>query len=164
MAQHAKTERASASVQLRKQKAVEAVERLGESLHEAVIVGGQQSTAIGGAQTVDVGTAHSLTVGSRQTTDIGTDQVVTIGGNQTITIGKSRTTEIAKDDDLDIKKDLTVIVGGKIRITGERELRIEVGSALLVLNVDGSILVRGTSIEIEGSDEVHLKGSNVHTN
>jgi len=164
MAHVVKAERASGSVQLRKQKAVEAVERLGESLHEAVVVGGQQSTTIGGAQSVDVGTAHSLSVGSRQTTDIGTDQVVSVGGNQTITIGKSRTTDVAKDDELDVKKDLTVLVGGKIRITGEKELRIQVGAASLVLNVDGSILLRGTSIAIEGSAEVHLKGANVHTN
>ncbi|MBM3522350.1 MAG: DUF2345 domain-containing protein [Alphaproteobacteria bacterium] len=169
-----------ASATLRKQKAVEAVERLGATMHEAVVVDGTQMTTVGGAQVVEVGAAHSLTVGSRQTTDIGTDQSVDIGGSQTVTIGKdhslsigsghsiavgkSRQVEIAKDDKLEVAKDLTVVVGGKIALRATQELRLETGAASIVLKPDGVIQISGARITIEGSAEVHLKGANVHTN
>ena len=67
----AKAAPARASVQLRKQKAVEAVERLGASLYEAIVIEGQQTTTVGGKQIID----------------IGANQAVTVAGNQTITIG-----------------------------------------------------------------------------
>ena len=45
-----------------------------------------------------------------------------------------------------------------------QELRLAVGSSLLILKPNGDIQLKGNRIEISGSGEVHLKGSRVYSN
>jgi type VI secretion system secreted protein VgrG len=135
-----------------------------QGFSESVVIDGQRSLTIAGAQTVTVGATHRETVGGSQTIQVGADQQVTIGGSQTIAIGKSRTVRIGSDDRLEVGKDVTILVRGKVLVRADNEIRLETGDASLVLKPNGDIQLRGTRITIEGSADVHLKGSKVHTN
>jgi type VI secretion system secreted protein VgrG len=133
------------------------------------------------------GASGSIMVDGSQSVEIGGDQRVTVGGSRVVAIGQERRVSIGKSDRLEVAVDAAVAVGralavstgadatvevggsvalsaGKVRLRATQELRLEAGTSVIVLKPNGDILIRGNRIEILGAGEVHLRGSNVHTN
>ncbi len=83
------------------------------------------------------------------------DEAISVGGAFTLSVGKDATLEIGGG---------YTVSATKVRLRATQELRLEVGSSLIVLKPNGDIQIKGSRIEISGSGEVHLKGSRVLTN
>ena len=134
-----------------------------------------------------VAVTQSIRVDGGQSTDIGADRRVAVGGSQDIAVGKDRQVQVGGSDRVVIKvddavsvggaftlsvgKDATLEVGGgitvsaaRVRLRATQELRLEVGSSLIVLKPNGDVQIKGNRIDVLGSSEVHIKGAKVLTN
>jgi type VI secretion system secreted protein VgrG len=118
---------------------------------QTVSVSGAQTTTIGGDQSIGVGGSRSLTAGGQQNTTIGKNASTTVAKDEARTVGGGRTTKIAKDDALDVGKRLNVTAGDSVMF--------KVGSASIALKKDGTIIIKGKDITIEGSGKINVKAS-----
>jgi type VI secretion system secreted protein VgrG len=127
--------------------------------YQAVTVGADQTVNVGGSQTVGIAGSQSTSVGSDQSLDVGGGQTVTvaadasetISGAQTSTVSKGRTTSVGEDDALSVGKNLVIDAGESITIT--------TGSASISMKKDGTILIKGKDITVDGSGKINAKAS-----
>ncbi len=136
-------------------------------VNESVTVGGAQEVTVGGLQAITVGALQGTTVGGNQSTSVGANRSVSVGGNQSTSVGKDasmtvnkdesrdvageRSTKIAKDDKLEVTKKLTVIVGDS--------LMLKTGKASISMKKDGTIVIKGKDITLQGSGKINVKAS-----
>ncbi|MBK9575147.1 MAG: hypothetical protein IPO43_21900 [Rhodoferax sp.] len=71
------------------------------------------------------------------------NRTVTVGANESITIGEQQ----------------QVTVGKKMRLVAGDEIELRVGASSLVMRKDGTILISGRDIRIEGSGAVRVKSN-----
>ncbi len=124
---------------------------------QAITVGGPRAVTVGAAQAITVASSQAITVGSSQTTTVAKDDSSTIGGNRTETVAKDkaskigggRTTSVAKDDGLEVGKKLVIKAGESIMIA--------TGDASITMKKDGTIIIKGKDILIEGSGKIDVK-------
>jgi type VI secretion system secreted protein VgrG len=136
-------------------------------LTHTIMVGGAQAITVGLAQAITVGSAQAITVGSGQAVTVGGDQVINVGGNVGETIGGGftqsvandhattvqggRTATVGKDDSLSVEKSLSINAGEEITIT--------TGDATLQMKKDGTIILKGKDILIDGSGKITVKAA-----
>jgi type VI secretion system secreted protein VgrG len=118
---------------------------------QTTTVGADQSNSIGAAQSTDVGAARSITVGADQTTSVSGSGSMSIGGDESRSITGGRTTSVGKDDALNVGKNLVVTAADSVSIT--------TGSASITMKKDGTIVIKGKDITIEGSGAINAKAS-----
>ena len=126
---------------------------------QAITVGANQTTNVGVNQSISVGAAQSTTVGAAQTLKVGAAQSVEVaaaanlkvGGDNGIKVGGGRSAEIAKDD--------AFKAGAKFVISAGDSVTIGSGSASIQLKKDGTIVIKGKDITIEGSGKINVKAS-----
>jgi type VI secretion system secreted protein VgrG len=126
--------------------------------HE-ITVGGLQAISVGAMQNVEIGANQSVSVGRNQSTDvgknvslqIGEDNAVKIGKNDTLDVGESRTAKVAKDDSLKVGKNLVIDAGDTVTL--------KTGSASITMKKDGTIVIKGKDVKIEGSGKINVKAS-----
>ena len=126
---------------------------------QAITVGANQSTKVGVNQDINVGAAQSTTVGAAQTLKVGAAQNVEIaaaanlkvGANHGIKVGGGRSADIAKDD--------AIKAGTKFVVSAGDSITLGSGSASIQLKKDGTIVISGKDITIEGSGKINIKAS-----
>jgi type VI secretion system secreted protein VgrG len=134
-----------------------------------------ESITIGGSRTENVAKDESITISGSRTENVSKDESITIGGGRTenvskdesITINGGRTENVAKDESvsvtggrtISIGKDDTLSVGKNLAITAAESISITTGSASIVMKKDGTIMITGKDITIEGSGEIVGKAS-----
>jgi type VI secretion system secreted protein VgrG len=116
---------------------------------QAITVGAQQSTSVGGAQSTSVGGSRSVSAGGSQATAIGANATMTIGKDEERNVSGARQTNIGKDETLKIGKNLTIEAGDAILI--------HTGDASISMKKDGTILIKGKDITIQGSGKINAK-------
>ncbi|GAA5644942.1 MULTISPECIES: type VI secretion system Vgr family protein [Vibrio] len=114
----------------------------------------------------------SLEIGDNRTTKIGKNDDLDVGENSNLTVGASRSSDVGADDNQTVGGNLTVSVKGNTSykadgatqiISGEK-IVLKTGGSSLVMSSDGTIKLSGTSITIDGSAKVVVKGGNVAIN
>ena len=128
-------------------------------VNETISVGGAQEVSVGGLQAVTVGGVQTVTVGISQSVDVcgnrslstGKALSVTVGKDETRTVSEGRATKVGKDDALDVGKKLTIVAGDAIML--------KTGDASISLKKDGTIVIKGKNITIEGSGKINAKAS-----
>ena len=123
---------------------------------QAVTVGAYQMVTVGANQSINVGTDQSTSVGANQSLDVGSAQTVSVGadasesitGAQTCSVGKGRTTSVTEDDALSVGKNLVIDAGESITIT--------TGKASISMKKDGTIVIKGKDITVEGSGKINV--------
>ena len=142
-----------------------------KSTRAATTVAATQSIRIDGGQSTDIAADQRLAVGGHQVIAIGKDRHVQIGGSDTLAVKVDEAITTGGAFALSVGKDATLEIGGgftvsasQVRLRAAQELRLEVGSSLIVLKPSGDILIKGNRIDIFASGEVHLKGTKVLTN
>ncbi|WP_232540155.1 type VI secretion system Vgr family protein [Azohydromonas aeria] len=136
-------------------------------INETITVGAAQEIAVGAAQVVAVGAVQTITVGANQSTSVGANQStqvsanqstsvganrsVNVTGAQSTSVGKGRNTSVAEGDTLKVGKSLVIDAGDAVTIT--------TGSASLSMKKDGTIVLKGKDITIEGSGKINVKAS-----
>jgi type VI secretion system secreted protein VgrG len=120
-------------------------------------IGAKQSTTVGADQANSIGANQTTTVGSNQTTNVSADRTITAGGNLSTSVSKDesrsvtggRTTSVGKDDALTVSKNLTISAGDAITIT--------TGDASISMKKDGTIVIKGKDITVDGSGKINVK-------
>ena len=120
-------------------------------VNETIAIGAAQEVVIGAAQVVAVGAAQSVTVGANQTTSVGANHSLSVGKNQTETVGDARSATVGKDDTLKVGKNLVIEAGDSVTI--------KTGSASISMKKDGTVVIKGKDITIEGSGKINVKAS-----
>jgi type VI secretion system secreted protein VgrG len=120
-------------------------------VNETIAIGAAQEIAIGAAQTVTVGAVQAISVGANQSTNVGANRSVEVGGDQSLKVGKGRSVTIGKDDALKVAKNLVIDAGDAVTI--------KTGDASITMKKDGTIVIKGKDIKIEGSGKINVKAS-----
>ena len=136
-------------------------------VNETISVGGAQEITVGGLQAVTIGALQTINVGANQSTSVGINRSVTVASNQTTSVGKNatmtigadekhsvtggRTTSVGKDDALSVGKNLTV--------TAADSITIKTGDASITMKKDGTIVIKGKDITLDGSGKIGVKAS-----
>ncbi len=134
---------------------------------ESITIGGgrtenvskDESITIGASRNENVGKDESISIGASRSENVGKDESITIGGGRTesvsksesVSVGEARSVSIGKDDSLSVGKNLTINAGDSITIT--------TGSASISMKKDGTIVIKGKDISIQGSGKINVKAS-----
>ncbi|MCC8392514.1 type VI secretion system tip protein VgrG [Paraburkholderia sp. MMS20-SJTR3] len=114
-------------------------------------VAGDQKFVTGGNQSTSVAGDRSIDVAGGQTTTVAADASEAISGAQTSTVSKGRTTSVSEDDALKVGKNITMNAGESFTIT--------TGSASISMKKDGTIVIKGKDITVDGSGKINAKAS-----
>ena len=160
---------------------VNASETLTVALQRTHTVGINETITIGAAQEITVGAVRALTVGASQTTNIGatmsesigasrsesvgSDRSSQIGANDSLKVGSNRSAEVGSDDSLKVASNRTADVGADDSLTVAKNLvinagdsvTITTGSASISMKKDGTIIIKGKDITIQGSGKINVK-------
>jgi len=116
---------------------------------QAINVGASQSTNVGAAQTTTVAAARSVTVGAAQTTKIAAALTTSVGADEKHSVTGGRTTSVGKDDSTKVTKNFVLDAGDSITI--------KTGDASISMKKDGTIVIKGKDITVQGSGKVNVK-------
>jgi type VI secretion system secreted protein VgrG len=146
-------------------------------------VGQDESITISGNRTENVSKEEKITIGGGRTESVAKDEKISIGGGRTesvakdegITISGGRTVSVAKDEGLSVTGGQTESVGkdraisvtgadslnvGKtLAITAADSITLTTGSASITMKKDGTIVIKGKDITVEGSGQITGKAS-----
>ena len=138
-------------------------------------VGSNETITIGADRTEKVGANENITIVSNRTEDVGGNETIGISGNRNETVkgnegidingnqntqigqtesrdvGQNRTTGIKQNDSLDVGQNFSLTAGDSITLT--------TGSASITMKKDGTIMIRGKDITIDGSGAINIKAS-----
>ena len=131
--------------------AIGAAQEVAIGAMQSITVGANQSTSVGANQSNTIGSNQTTSVGSNQTNTIGADRKLTIGGADAVSVGKGRSTSVAEDDALKVGKNLVISAADSISI--------KTGDASIMMKKDGTIVIKGKDIQIEGSGKINVKAS-----
>jgi type VI secretion system secreted protein VgrG len=136
-------------------------------INETISVGAAQEITIGAKQVVTIGADQSVNVGADQSTDVGSNQSAKVGANRSIQVGSNlstdvsadesrgvgggRSTQVGKDDAINVGKNFTLQAGDSISLT--------TGSASITMKKDGTIVIKGKDITVDGSGKINVKAS-----
>ena len=143
---------------------------IGAAMNETV--GGLKSQQVGLKKSTKVGGDVKEDYGSNQTLDVADNQTVTIGKNQTetVTIAKVLSVGAAYQTSVGASKNETVgltsseQVGVAKQITVGKSYELTVGKSSLSLNEDGTIILKGVKIIVDGSEHTQVNGKMVDIN
>nr|WP_298142693.1 type VI secretion system tip protein TssI/VgrG [uncultured Pseudomonas sp.] len=138
-------------------------------------VGSNETITIGADRTEKVGANENITIVSNRTEDVGGNETIGISGNRNETVkgnegieingnqntqigqnesrdvGQNRTTGIKQNDSLDVGKNFSLTAGDSITLT--------TGAASITMKKDGTIMIRGKDITIDGSGAINIKAN-----
>ena len=129
-----------------------AVGNVNLTANRSVKVGGSDSLTVAASQTVSVGTQLTLTVGGERNVTVQRNDNTTVRGSQNVSVTKSQRTTVNNDWSLDAKKNAV--------FSAADSLTLVCGSASLTLRKDGTIVLKGIDITIEGAGKVDVKSPN----
>ncbi|MGH8502229.1 MAG: type VI secretion system Vgr family protein [Gammaproteobacteria bacterium] len=139
------------TVALQRTHAVGVNETITIGAAQEVAIGAFQAVAVGAYQTVNVGLNQSVDVGSNQSVDVGKNASMSVGGDESRSVKGARSTDIGKDNALKVGKNLIINAGDSVTIT--------TGSASISMKKDGTIVIKGKDITVEGSGKINVKAS-----
>jgi type VI secretion system secreted protein VgrG len=136
-------------------------------INETITVGAAQEITVGGVQAITVGGKQTTTVGATQSTSVAGSRTVKAGGSQQVTVGKTALMTVGKDEERKVTDNRTVNIGKDDLLKVGKNLLIEAGDAILIktgeasisMKKDGTIVIKGKDVTIEGSGKINLKAS-----
>jgi type VI secretion system secreted protein VgrG len=129
------------------------------SANETRTVALAQQQSVGGLRNVSVGAAQSHQVGASDSWVVGANRSVAIGQSQTTRVGKDRSANIGSNESLDVGQDASFSIGKKLSITAGDEITLTTGKASITMKKDGTIVIKGKDLKIEGSGKIDVKAS-----
>ena len=144
--------------------AIGAAQEIAIGAAQVVAIGAMQTITVGANQSTSVGAAQTNSIGAAQSTDVGASRSISVGGDQSTSVSGARSASIGKDDSVKVGKNLVIDAGDSISI--------KTGSASISMKKDGSIVIKGKDISVEGSGKINvkassdviIKGSKIHQN
>ncbi len=151
--------------------------------NESISIGANRTESVGSNETISIGANRTESVGSNETISIGANRTESVGNNERITIGADRTELVTANESVFIGANQTTAVGGSESryVRGERNTRIgkddtlnvgknfvlkagdsitlQTGAASITMKKDGTIVIRGKNISIDGSGAINVKAA-----
>ena len=147
---------------------------------EAIAIGSNRIKSVGADESSNIGSNQTNSIGSNQLNSIGKNQSVQIGKKQSINIGKSKSETIGISNMLSVGAGMQVSVGAVLNTTvgissteqvgvfkhiiAGMKMEFVCGSSSISLSSDGTIAIKGTAIEIEGTSSVKINGAIIDLN
>lgn len=122
-------------------------------------VGSNETINIGSNRTEEVGSNESITIGANRTEKVGDNESVSIGGNQTTEIGKNETHSVGQNRDTSISQNDNLDVGKNFSLSAADSITLTTGSASITMKKDGTIVISGKNITIDGSGAIDIKAN-----
>ena len=85
-----------------------------------------------------------------ETVEVKNKRSATVGVDESFAIGENRSASVGKDDTVNVGKNYVLEAGDQITL--------KTGSSELVMKKDGTILIKGMKITLDGSQSVTVKG------
>jgi type VI secretion system secreted protein VgrG len=118
---------------------------------ETIAIGGNRSEDVAKDETIAIAGNRNETVGKSEAIDIAENRTVTIGKKEQITVGEDRTISVGKNNQLTVGKNLVV--------SAVDSVMIQTGDASITMKKDGTIVIKGKDITLEGSGKITVKAS-----
>jgi type VI secretion system secreted protein VgrG len=136
-------------------------------INETIAIGAAQEVAIGAMQSISVGANQDVNVGINQSTSVGANQSTNVGANRSIEVGAKLSTKVGADESRDVgagratqvAKDDALKVGKNLVIDAGDSISLKTGSASITMKKDGTIIIKGKDITVEGSGKINVKAS-----
>ncbi len=136
-------------------------------INETIAIGAAQEIAIGAMQTVAIGANQSVNVGVNQSTSVGANQSIDVGANRSIKVGANLSTKVGADESREVgagrstqvAKDDAIKVGKNFVIDAGDSISLKTGSASITMKKDGTIVIKGKDITVDGSGKINVKAS-----
>jgi len=141
----------TATVALQRTHSVGINETISVGAAQEITVGAMQAVTVGASQSISVGVSQSTSVGSNRSVTVGSKLSTQVGADESRKVGGGRSTQVAKDEGLKVGKNLVIEAGDSIQLT--------TGSASITMKKDGTIMIKGKDIRIEGSGKITVKAS-----
>ena len=98
---------------------------------------------------------------------VGLNDLLVVGAERSVVIRRNDSTTVAGKQAVMVEKDISITGNAELALTARKKIVIEsadsiefvVGDASLVMKKDGTIILRGRDITIEGSGKVNVKAS-----
>ncbi len=140
-------------------------QEIGIGAFQAVAVGAYQTINVGAYQSTNVGANQSNDIGANQTTNVGANQSLTVGGNQSESVSGNASKSVKGNDSLgvdgnrsaDVKGDDAAKIGKNLVIDAGDSITIKTGDASISMKKDGTIVIKGKDITINGSGKINAK-------
>ncbi|MFB4369482.1 MULTISPECIES: type VI secretion system Vgr family protein [unclassified Pseudomonas] len=151
--------------------------------NETIAIGANRTETVGSDETISIGANRTESVGSNETISIGANRTESVGNNERTTIGADRTALITANEYVLVGADQANMVGGNEShyVRGERNSRVlkddnlhvgknfvlkagdsitlQTGAASITMKKDGTIVIRGKNISIDGSGAINAKAA-----
>ena len=146
---------------------------------KTVTVGGALATIVGGAMNTSVGAACTEEVGGIKMIAVGASSSESVVGGKTVDASsiahnarKDMSFSSGANTGIDVGKDLRVEVAGALAMHGKKsgliecdqDLTIKVGKASITLKKDGTIVLDGVDVTVNGKKAITLKSKKVNQN
>lgn len=154
----------SITIQQNRTKSVVGNETDSISKNQNISVSQNQSTSVGQNQTVTVGLNKVESVAIAKALNVGAAYAVTVGAGHAVTVAGAMNTAVGLAQFEQVGLNKVVNVGANYVIEVADRFEVRVGSSSFVLNSDGTIMLSGTKILIEGSGPVQINGQDVDIN
>jgi type VI secretion system secreted protein VgrG len=135
------------------------------TMNEKIQIGKNRDINVDGAETASVKLDRTHKVGKNENIKVDADQNVKIdkdhdldvGAAQKIKVGKDQTIDVAKDRNIDVGSDQTSNIGKRLVIDAGDSVTIRTGKASITMRKDGTIVISGKDIRIDGDGAVDVK-------
>ncbi|SFG69041.1 type VI secretion system Vgr family protein [Pseudomonas sp. NFACC45] len=138
-------------------------------------VGNNETITIGADRTEKVGATENITIVSDRTEDVGGNETIgitgnrnetvkgnegiEINGNQSTQIGQNESRDVARNRTTNIKQNDSLDVGKNFVLNAGDSISLTTGDASITLKKDGTIMIRGKNITIDGSGAINVKAN-----
>ncbi len=129
---------------------------LGQLLTSVMPISGVKNTFVEKAVLDTIGLARTEQIGLFKSTAVGHTQSVDIGQKQRTSVGKHRSVHVGESEDKSIGESMSVSVG--------RTFSLTVGKSSLTLQEDGTIVMRGTHIEMRAENSIKALAETIDLN
>lgn len=119
--------------------------------NETISIVSNRTEDVGGNETIDITGNRNETVKGNEGIEINGNQSTQIGKNESRDVNQNRTTNIQQNDSLDVGKNFSLTAGDSITLT--------TGAASITMKKDGTIMIRGKDITIDGSGAINIKAN-----
>lgn len=144
------------TIQQNRSKTVVANETATISQNQAVSVGQNQSVNVGQNKVESVAIAKALNVGAAYAVTVGAGHAVTVAGAMNTAVGLAQFEQVGLAKNISVGKSFSIDVADKFEV--------RVGASSFVLKSDGTVMITGKKILIEGSGPVQINGQDVDIN
>ena len=134
---------------------------------DKVTVTGNQTVTVGGTRTKTIDTEETITVTGPRTTTVSGEETLTLGprtktvnGAETHSIHGERTVTIDEGDTHRVTQTYA-LSAREVSISASDQLTLAVGGTELTMRSDGTVLINGMAIKIEG-DGITVNGADVN--